>query len=157
MYYTRFQLSEFLGWPVDIRSIDSSVNRIPGTVITDSRNVFDRLETEVIQPGTGAEKRTTLELLALKGSQMRNGTRYRWVHSEAQLANGLTKEREYHQLSLFYQLNQRWRIVADDQRASARRRKAQGLGPLESRSSAALEHTDNTQLPPVSPSVSHTS
>ena len=61
----------------------------------------------------------------------------RWVHGEAQLANGLTKGNEFKQLELFYSMGQRWRLVEDPERASARRRKASGLAPLETRTMAA--------------------
>ena len=132
LYYARFQLSEMLGFPVDIRNVDESVNRITGCVVTDSRNVFDKLETEVLSI-KGAEKRTDIELLALKGAQLRNGVLIRWVHGEAQLANGLTKLHEYKELLLFYRMKFSWRIVEDEDRASARKRKTQGLKPLESR------------------------
>ena len=135
LYYGRFQLSELLGWPVDVRNIDQTVNKISGCLITDSRNVFDKLETETLSI-KGAEKRTDLELLALKSAQIRNQVEMRWVHGEAQLSNGLTKGSEFKQLELFYTMGQRWRLVEDVERASARRRKALGLGPLEPRLAA---------------------
>ena len=48
--------------------------------------------------------RTDIEMLALKSAQIRNRVVIRWVHSEAQLANGLTKANEFKQLQLFYQM-----------------------------------------------------
>ena len=84
----------------------------------------------------GAQKRTDLELLALKHAQLHNQVSIRRVHSEAQLANPLTKAQELKQLILFYQMQSSWRIVEDDQRASARRRRQQGLEPLENRDAA---------------------
>ena len=98
--------------------------------MTDSRNVFDKLSTEVLCP-KGAERRTDLELLSLKESQLRNHVCIRWVHSEAQLANSLTKTKEMRQLMLFYQMNQTWRIVEDSSMASAKKRKQRGQPPLE--------------------------
>ena len=104
--------------------------QIPACLVTDSRNVYDKMETEVLSI-KGAEKRTDISMLCLKEAQGTNEVEIRWVHSEAQLANGLTKSREYKQLSFFYDVNLRWRIVEDPERASARRRKAEGLGPLD--------------------------
>ncbi len=130
LYFTRFQMSEMLGFSVDVRNANETVNRIGGCLITDSRNVYDKLETETLNI-KGAEKRTDIEMLALKAAQIRNRVVIRWVHSEAQLANGLTKANEFKQLQLFYQMRQRWRIVEDASRASARRRKQLGLAPLE--------------------------
>ena len=132
LYYGRFQLAEMLGCPVNVKNIDDTVNQVMGTLVTDSRNVYDKMETETLSI-KGAEKRTDLELLALKEFQLRNKVHIRWVHGEAQLSNGLTKGSEYKQLELFYSMNQRWRIVEDVERASARRRKALGLSPLEPR------------------------
>ena len=133
LYYGRFQLAEMLGHEVDVRSINATVNQIAGSLVTDSRNVYDKLDTETLNI-RGAEKRTDLELLALKEAQTRNAVAIRWVHSEAQLANGLTKGGEFKQLELFYSMNQKRRLVGDVEKASARRRKALGLGPLENRS-----------------------
>lgn len=121
-----------MGYPVDVRNCNATVNHVPGTLVTDSRNVFDKLETEVLSI-RGAEKRTDIELIALNDSQLRNKVSIRWVHGEAQLANGLTKTKEFQQLNLFYKMQQRWRIVEDPEKASARRRKSAGLLPLEDR------------------------
>ena len=46
----------------------------------------------------------------------------RWVHSEAQLANSLTKWNGGHELELFYRLRSCWRNVEDPDMKSARRR-----------------------------------
>lgn len=98
--------------------------------MSDSRNVYDKLNTEVLLV-RGAEKRTDISLLALKEAQVRNGVEVRWVHSEAQLANGLTKSGEHKQLSLFYGMRCRWRVVEDSDMASAKKRREKGLHPLE--------------------------
>ena len=133
LYYGRFQLAELLGHSVQVRAIDSTVNMISGSLVTDSRNVFDKLETETLNI-RGAEKRTDLELLSLKAAQNRNRVTIRWVHGEAQLSNGLTKGGEYKQFELFYSMGHQWRLVEDVERASARRRKELGLPPLAHRS-----------------------
>ena len=99
-----------LGSKVDVRVLDDVVNLMPGCVITDSRNVYDKLSTEVLCM-RGAEKRTDLELLSLKDAQLTNKVLVRWVHSEAQLANSLTKAREMRQLNLYYDMKQSWCIV----------------------------------------------
>ena len=147
LYYGRFQLAEMMGVPVDVRNVDATVNSIDGSLVTDSRNVYDKMETETLNI-RGAEKRTDLELLALKSAQWRNYVKIRWVHGEAQLANGLTKSNEYKQLELFYGMGQCWRMVEDPERASARRRKAAGLGPLESRVATQEELLGNKVLTP---------
>ena len=53
----------------------------------------------------------------------------RWVHSDAQLSNSLTKN-EQRQLQLFYKMHQMWRIVQDTNMTSAKKRKEQNIDPL---------------------------
>ena len=95
----------------------------PGIVVTDSKNLYDRMDkdTPTIK---GEEKRATMEALALKDSATDSGTMIRWVHSDAQLVNSLTKPTEKGQIHLYFQMGQKWRIVYDEKMKSARRRKA---------------------------------
>jgi hypothetical protein len=95
-------------------------------------------DRDLEHPWSG-KKCTDLELLALKDAQVKNLVYIRWVHGEAQLANGLTKGSEYKQLELFYSMTQSWRIVEDVENSSARKRKALGLGPLEPRQEPSAE------------------
>jgi hypothetical protein len=146
LFFCRFQLAEMLGREYKIRQVNRLVNTIPGCVITDSRNVFDKTSTEVVCT-KGSERRVDLELMALKHSQLRNGVVVRWVHSEAQLANSLTKN-EQRQLQLWYSMKQKWRIVQDESMSSARKRREQGKEPLEdgntSKSSCTAQFWDDS-------------
>ncbi|OLQ08346.1 Retrovirus-related Pol polyprotein from transposon TNT 1-94 [Symbiodinium microadriaticum] len=81
LYFIRYQWAELLYGGVDTRNPDETVRKVQGTVITDSRNVFDKLCTEVLVV-KGAEKKANLELLSLKESQQRTSVNVRWVHSE---------------------------------------------------------------------------
>ncbi|CAE7839318.1 RE1 [Symbiodinium sp. CCMP2592] len=129
LYYARFQWSEMLYGNVNPRQPDEVVRRVTGCLITDSRNVYDKLSCEVASI-KGAEERTNIEALALKESQQNTGLIVRWVHSEAQLANSLTKMRGKNEIEMFYRLGQSWRIVEDPEMQSARRRREAGLEPL---------------------------
>ena len=129
LYYARYQWSELLHGCHDLRRPDEAVLKIPGCLVTDSRNVYDKMSSEVIVV-KGAEKRTSIELLGLKEAQRRTNVVIRWVHSEAQLANSLTKEHGLRELELFYKMQQQWRIVEDERMLSARRRRELGLQPL---------------------------
>ncbi|CAE7453298.1 RE1, partial [Symbiodinium sp. CCMP2456] len=111
LFYMRYQWSEMLYGNVDLRSPSSVVKKVDGCLITDSRNVYDKLVTEVLTV-QGAEKKSTLELLSVKESQMATNLKVRWVHSEAQLANALTK-RGGKELELYYKMRFMWRIVED--------------------------------------------
>ena len=127
LYFCRFQISEMMGNEVNIRDPNTTVNKIDGCLVTDSRNVYDKLKNEVIV-AKGAERRTDVTLMRIKEGQSLNKVKVRWVHSEAQLANGLTKAKELRQLLLFYQLGSAWKIVEDPTMSSAKkRRRAKGL------------------------------
>ena len=129
LFYARYQWHEIIHGAVDVRHPERSVKKIGGTLITDSRNVYDKLNTEVLVV-KGAEKRANLELISLKESQQSTNLGIRWVHSEAQLANSLTKGGSK-EIELFYQMNAAWRIVEDERMQSARKRRSEGLAPLE--------------------------
>ena len=129
LYYARYQWSELEYGNVDVRDAQGCVSRVPGCVVTDSRNVYDKLNNEVLVV-KGAEKRTDLELLGLKEAQAATGLSIRWVHSEAQLANSLTKVGNCRELELHYKTGHQRRIVEDDQMRSARKRKQEGMAPL---------------------------
>ena len=131
LFYARYQWHEILYGNVNVRHPEQSVKRVGGTLITDSRNVYDKLNTEVLVV-KGAEKRSNLELLSLKEAQQSTNLVIRWVHSEAQLANSLTKGGSK-EIELFYSMNAAWRIVEDPNMQSARKRKSEGMAPLEQR------------------------
>ncbi|CAE7681801.1 RE2 [Symbiodinium sp. CCMP2456] len=131
LHAARYAWSEMLYGDVNLSDPDGVVRRVRGCVVTDSRNVYDKLVTETLVI-KGAEKRTSLELLALKEAQENTGVSVRWVHSEAQLANTLTKSGGFREYDLFNKMGHVWRLVEDEKMMSARRRKELGLQPLES-------------------------
>jgi hypothetical protein len=145
LYYARYQWSELQGHPVDIRDPDEVVRRTHGCLITDSRNVYDKVTTEVLSI-KGAEKRANIELLGIKESQQSTDLKVRWVHSEAQLANGLTKAGPGKELELYYRMGHQWRIVEDPEMKSARKRKSEGLEPLANHPTTV--HTTDTNTSP---------
>ncbi|CAE7633802.1 RE1, partial [Symbiodinium sp. CCMP2456] len=109
LYFARYQWSELCFGNVNLRHPDETVAKVTGCLVTDSRNVYDKLYTEVLVI-KGAEKRTNIELLAIKEAQRNHGVLIRWVHSEAQLANALTKHGSK-ELELYYRMRHAWRIV----------------------------------------------
>jgi hypothetical protein len=129
MYHARFQWGEMVNQDVNIYDVDSVVRGIPGCLISDSRNVYDKLQSTELTI-KGAERKTDLTLLCVKHSQHVTNLQIRWVHSEAQLGNSLTKGRTK-ELEMFYQMAHRWRLVSDDSMMSARRRRQCGLQALQ--------------------------
>ena len=130
LYFVRYQWSEMLYGLGCTKTPDKTVSRIVGCVVSDSRNVYDKLQSEVLTI-KGAEKKANIELLSLKEAQQRTQVIIRWVHSEAQLGNSLTKKHGGKELELFYKMAHTWKIVEDPLMRSARKRKSAGLDSLE--------------------------
>ena len=72
LFHARFQLGEMLLKEPDIFNVDATVREVPGCLISDSRNVYDKLQTEELS-AKGAERRTDIELMCLKASQRSTG------------------------------------------------------------------------------------
>jgi hypothetical protein len=106
------------------------VNHTAGVLISDSKNLFDRLSQTMLTL-KGAEKRSDIESLCLKESMFFNETSIRWVNGDSQLSNSLTKQDEPQQVMLFQARNGRWRIIYDQSLMSGKKRKSLGLGALE--------------------------
>ena len=121
----RFQVAEFLG-----KHANETVNYVEGVLISDSKDLYDRLSSTVLTL-SGAEKRSDTETLCLKEALEENHVHLRWVNGESQLANSLTKLDEPQQILMFNDRNGRWRVVYDEGLVSGRRRKQQGNGPLD--------------------------
>ena len=145
LFFARFQFGEMIGNVVNVQDVNSVVNAITGCLVTDSRNVYDKVSTEVLCT-KGAERRVDITLMRLKESQTVNQVMIRWVHSDAQLANSLTKGKELRQILLFYDMQQRWRIVDDPTMSSARKRKQKGQTPLEQAPNPQVSTTQDINL-----------
>ena len=148
LFHARFQYGEFLDSEPDIFDVDGIANLIPGCLISDSRNVYDKLNSEELST-KGAERRTDIELLCVKSSQKNNLTCIRWVHSEAQLGNALTKTNA-RELEMFYQMGHRWRIVHDPSMRSSKKRRSDGITTFQQQS----DHVE--QKPFVEDSIGNT-
>ena len=129
LFHARYQYGEMVETETDVFDVDKTANQVTGVLISDSRNVYDKLQTEELSV-KGAERRTDIEMLCLKSAQRNNGVLLRWVHSEAQLGNSLTKENTK-ELELYYKMGYKWRIVCDDDMRSARKRRVDGLTALQ--------------------------
>ena len=115
---------------------DDAVSSIDGVVVSDSKNVFDRLSQTVLTL-RGAEKRSDIHTLCLKESMLSTQTKVRWVNGDSQLSNSLTKEGEPHQIAEYLRRNCRWRIVYDPSLLSGRKRKQLGISSLETQEKVA--------------------
>ena len=131
LFLMRYAWAELNGYSTDAWNPEQLVSKVLGVLVTDSRNVYDRVEKPYITP-KGAQKKIDLELIALKESQQHTKLHVRWVNSDAQLANTLTKRGEEHQVSRFIALGQQWRIIHDPEMFSGKKRREKGLDPLAS-------------------------
>ncbi|CAK0906464.1 unnamed protein product [Prorocentrum cordatum] len=126
MYDTRY---EVLYGRFDLNDRRGALHRVPGALVTDCKAFYDGVVTSG-SAGLGLdERRTAIEALALRRALEEGGTIVRWVHSHAQLADGMTKAslQAFNVLHAFLK-NQRWNIVHDERFLSARKRSALGKG-----------------------------
>ena len=131
LLFLRSLWGELQGIEMDPRHPDECAKHTAGHLITDAKNLFDKLFTPVLTV-KGCEKRSSIEALGLRENMERTGTTISWVHGDAMIANSLTKPQEKHQMLLYVQMNFRWRIVYDEQMMSAKSRKKQGKDALDS-------------------------
>ena len=93
---------------------DSAVGKVARCVITDSRNVYDKLRTEVLSI-KGAEKESNIELLSLKEAQARTKVIMRLNWATRLLDTMPTR-------------SWNWSTKSDPHMRSARKRRTEGLG-----------------------------
>jgi len=83
-------------------------------------------------PGPGPwNKRTNIECLGIRRQKEQTRLEIRWVHSDATLADGPTKDEAAKVLLELFKQCQKWRLLDDPLHGSARRRKAAGIDKLD--------------------------
>ena len=123
----RLLLKELLSGRVDLQNPEAEVHQVPATMITDCKGLFDGIE-KIESAGLGSsDRRVSIELLALRQSFRAPQTKLRWVHSHAQVADGLTNA-SYQALNVLrsFMVHQRWKIIHDEHFLSARKSQAAG-------------------------------
>jgi len=65
------------GHEVNVTQVSMAVNSVPRCLVTDSRNVYDKLDFEAVVSKRGG-RRTGLQLMSLKAAQPRNNIMVRW-------------------------------------------------------------------------------
>ncbi|CAK9046645.1 unnamed protein product [Durusdinium trenchii] len=93
LMFTRLAWAEFCGVPVNLKKPSDAVKQVVGGVVVDAKALYDvLLKRDLNSSGAGLkDKFTALEVLCLLESLESNSTVVRWVHSNAQLADALTK------------------------------------------------------------------
>ena len=152
LFFLRVLWGEMRGYPLELRRPEITVAKTPGHLITDAKNLFDKLHAPILTI-KGAEKRSDIEALSLREHLEKGETTISWVHGDAMLANSLTKPHEKHQVLLFVQMGHRWKVVYDENMKSARARKKEGLSAMDSEDKPNHEynHSVYQRLTPIVP------
>ena len=78
--------------------VDQAMKQVQSVMVCDSRNLYDAL-SKIESSGLHLEeKRTAIEVLSIRERTQAAGVTLRWVDSDQQLADGLSKNNEYEQL-----------------------------------------------------------
>ena len=144
LWFIRLQWSELNGTRIDRRNINLAAQHTAGVLVIDARACYDAIHKGLACAGSALglkEKNSAAELMALMENIETTQTVVRWVHSHAQLADGLTKPGARHVLKEFL-TTQRWNITYDDKMRSAKVRRKVGLHKFEEdyRSATHQEH-----------------
>ncbi len=108
---------------MNLKHPDELLSSFPSCVVCDARNIFDgvvKVETSGLQM---EEKRTAIELLAIKERLKQARVELKWVDGEQELADGLTKPWKHEPLIKALDRSE-WRIVYDPNFQSARKKRA---------------------------------
>jgi hypothetical protein len=110
------------GKRLDLRRTDEYLREIESCMICDARNIYDgicKVETSGLHM---EEKRTAIELLAIKERLNQANVCLRWVDGEQELADGLTKPWKHEPLIRALR-EHAWKIVYDPKFQSARKKR----------------------------------
>ena len=91
--YIRLFFAKFIvGEPIDLMKADQILSLLPKAyVVTDCKSLYDALEKSE-SAGVGlAEKRSSMEVTATRETMRETGITTRWVNSDRQVADVLTK------------------------------------------------------------------
>ena len=106
---------------IDLRQPDTILQLLPEAfAIADCKSLYDALEkNESLGLGL-SERRTSIEVSATKQQMQATGIKARWVNSDRQLADVLTKGTAPPASILRLQNSGRWKIVWDENYTSAK-------------------------------------
>jgi hypothetical protein len=128
LYWLRAMVASFSGQSIERGVRETAVNRVTGLLVTDSKSIFDAMHSAT--GGLGLEeKRTALELVDLCDRVQTNGAVVRWVNSEANPADSLTKAAARKPLEELFKTHE-WAITRDPLERSARKLREEGLNHL---------------------------
>ena len=118
----RLQWREMLGYEVDLKRPGKDILKVPAALVTDAKSLYDVLIKEDLNTTAAGlkEKYSALELLSLSERLREGKTSVRWVNSDAQVADALTKPTQGGSLQQLLSTG-RWTLVYDPTFTSAKR------------------------------------
>ena len=127
LMFVHLQWAEMVGQDLPLRHPEECVKKIPGVMVTDAKSLFDVIgKGDKNSSGLGMkEKYSALEVLSLIQRLEMCDTKTRWVHSETQLADGLTKHIPNCSL-VRTMIDGAWTLVEDPQFKSSKRLRREG-------------------------------
>ena len=121
LMYLRVQWREMCGHNIDLKKPAEDAKQVCGVIVTDARSLYDLLHKKDLNSSAGGlkEKYTALEALSLLERIQMTRTEVRWVHSDTQVADALTKPNLSGSLCAFLSLG-KWRLIYDPTFTSAK-------------------------------------
>ena len=123
--YVRLLWQELSNGYYDMHDVDKEIRSVTGALLIDAKGVYDAVSRSESAALSMADKRTAVEGLALKESLARTHTKLKWLHSEINVADGLTKfDQRATELIRQFLAASTWRIVWDPDFTSSKKLKA---------------------------------
>ena len=129
--YVRLVIVDLLFQDANMWNANQQIALLPGALVLDCMALFDDVSQSEPSALWFSDKRS-LEAMTLKISLFSTRTHLCWVHSEAQLAEVMTKS-SGPGLNIFeeFMRRDRWRIIFDSRMRSARKRKIEGFDLMD--------------------------
>ena len=129
LMFVRCMWQELLGSDLDLQNPGATAKLTEGILVTDAKALYDSIQQGDLPSFSSKEKYTALEVLSLVQNLQDQDTQLRWVNSDMQLADSLTKTGSQDRMRSFLQNGQRWSLAYDPNFVAAKKlRAAAGAG-----------------------------
>ena len=121
LMYVRIQWAEMMGHEIPLRKPGELLQKVPGVMVTDAKSLFDVIKKGPQNTsGLGLkEKYSVLDMLSVFQRLELGKTQTRWVHSEAQIADAMTKHSVNNAL-IRVLISGTWTLVHDENFVSSK-------------------------------------
>jgi len=129
LMFVRCMWQELHGSDLDIQNPGATAKLTEGILVTDAKALYDSIQQGDLPSFSSKEKYTALEVLSLVQNLQDQDTQLRWVNSDMQWADSLTKTGSQDRMGSFLQNGQRWSLAYDPNFVAAKKlRAAAGAG-----------------------------